>query len=379
VSAGSFRAVFGRDPEFVARAPGRIEFLGNHTDYNGGTALGVAIDRGVEVALARRSDGVRRFASEGHGEPVVLPAGCLDRQAGASAWINYPLGVLATLPWFGLGAPAGFDLGVTSDLPAGAGLGSSAALELASALVFLGAVGREVPREQLARLARQAENEFVGVPCGLLDQAVSALGQEQHLVRVDFRGPSFSLVPLPPGAHCWIFNPPTRHALADGLYAIRHRECQEAARALGVPVLADATAATIAAAGSGLAPVHFRRACHVVMEIGRVAAAASALRAGDLPAVGRLLNASHQSSQKLLENSTPELDFLAETLAATPHVFGARLTGGGFGGAVLALTDAAFGEGDGQAVAVAYRARFGATPDVLRARSADGAALTAAP
>ena len=134
--AAKFRALFGRAPELVARAPGRIEFSGNHTDYNGGTVLGASIDRGVEVALARRSDGLRRFASDGHGAIVSLPAGALEPQAGPAAWINYPLGVLAALPAFGLRAPAGFDFLAASDLPVGAGLSSSAAIELASALVF---------------------------------------------------------------------------------------------------------------------------------------------------------------------------------------------------------------------------------------------------
>jgi len=377
VIAAKFRALYGRDPEFVARAPGRIEFIGNHTDYNGGAVLGASIDRAVEVALARRTDGARRFASEGKGAPVELPPGPPEKRTGAEAWLNYPLGVLVALQAAGLRVPGGFDYLAISDLPVGAGLSSSAAIELASTLVFLEAAGQTVPRETLVKLARQAENDFVGVPCGILDQGVSTFGRKDHLVYIDCRGPRFALVPLPAGAHFWIFNTHTRHALVDGLYAERHRECQEAARGLGVPLLADVAPAALAAAEAKLPPLVFRRARHVVEEIARVKATAAALRAGDLAAAGRQLNASHQSSRTLFENSTAELDFLADALAGSPHVFGARLTGGGFGGAVMALTDGSFGPGQAQGIAAAYAQRFRSAPDVLHARTSDGAALIA--
>jgi galactokinase len=379
VIAAQFRACYGREPEFVARAPGRIEFIGNHTDYNGGTVLGASIDRTVEVALARRPDGVRRFASEGKGAPVGLPAGPFSRRTGAEAWINYPLGVLAALPGAGLRVPGGFDYLATSDLPVGAGLSSSAAIELASALVFLAAVGEAVPRETLVKVARQAENDFVGVPCGILDQGVSAFGREGQLVFIDCRGPRFALVPLPAGAHFWIFNTHTRHALVDGLYAERHRECLEAARGLGVPLLADVSPAALEAAAARLPPVVYRRARHIVEEIARVDATVAALRAGDLAAAGRQLTASHQSSRTLFENSTPELDFLAAALAAAPHVYGARLTGGGFGGAVMALTDGDFGPAQAEALAAAYAQRFQTAPAILHARTSDGASLVTGP
>ena len=375
--AGKFRALYGRAPEIISRAPGRIEFIGNHTDYNGGTVLGASIDLSVAVALARRPDGVRRFASDGREPPVLLPADRLEKQSGPDAWINYPLGVLAALPAFGLRPPGGFDYLAASDLPVGAGLSSSAAIELASALAFLEAAGEATPRETLVKVARQAENDFVGVPCGILDQGVSAFGRTDHLVFIDCRGPRFGLVPLPAGAHFWIFNTHTRHALVDGLYAARHRECVEAARALGVPLLADVTPAALAAAEPKLSPLAFRRARHIVEEIARVEATVAALRAGDLAGVGRLLTASHHSSRTLFENSTTELDFLAEALAGAPHVYGARLTGGGFGGAVMALTDGDFDAARARAVADAYAKSFGTDPGILHARTSDGAALLA--
>lgn len=370
-----FSARHGRAPEFLARAPGRIEVIGNHTDYNGGTVLGAAIDRGVWVALARRDDGRRRLASAQRGAVVEVGAGPPERQAGEAAWANYPLGVLAAFPASGLRVPAGFDYLAMADLPAGAGLSSSAALELASALVFAAAAGERPERVVLVQAARRAENEFVGVPCGILDQAVSGFGRRDHLVFIDCRGPRIETEPLPAGAHFWIFNTPTRHALVDGLYAARHRECAAAARALGVARLADATPAWVAARAGGLGDVEARRARHVIEEIARVDAARAALRAGDLAALGRLLTASHRSSQRWFENSTAELDLLVDALAAMRHVHGARLTGGGFGGAVLALTDGTFGADDAERVAAAYAGRFGTRPEVLHARTGAGAEL----
>ena len=372
----AFRARFGRAPTGIARAPGRLEFIGNHTDYNGGTVLGVSIDRSIWVAVAPRDDGQWRLGSESQAALVTLPAGNTPaKQSGAASWANYPLGVIAAFAKFNLRAPAGFDFLAMSDLPSGAGLSSSAALELASALPLLELSGQQAPRETVVQLCRYAENNFVGVPCGVLDQGVSGFGQQNHLVFIDCRGPKFATVPLPAAARFWVFNTHTKHALVDGLYAARHRECMTAAKLLGVALLADATPASVEAARTTLPPVEFRRAKHVVDEIARVDATVVALRAGDLTAVGRLLTASHRSSQTLFENSTPELDFLVDQLAPAPNVFGARLTGGGFGGAVMAVTSPDFNEAQAAAVAEAYVKKFGSRPEVLRMQSGDGAAL----
>ena len=361
-----FSQVFGRAPEFVTRAPGRIEFIGNHTDYNGGTVLGASIDRGVAVALARRTDGQRHFHSRYSGQTVVLPAsGAPAKQSGDASWTNYPLGVLAALPHFGLKAPEGFEYLAESDLPAGAGLSSSAAIELASALAFLGATGQSPDRETVVKVGKHAENHFVGVPCGILDQGVSGFGQAGRLVFIDCAGPRFDTVPMPAGASFWIFNTHTKHALVDGLYAARHRECMAAAQAFGVKLLVDVSVEQLRFAEAKIDPVAFKRARHVVEEIARVDACVKALETGDLAAVGALLTASHRSSQHLFENSTPELDFLVDTLVSAPGVYGSRLTGGGFGGAVMALAGPAFGATQAEAVAAAYAAKFGERPDVL--------------
>ncbi|HZP60957.1 MAG TPA: galactokinase, partial [Opitutaceae bacterium] len=206
-------------------------------------------------------------------------------------------------------------------------------------------------------------------------QGVSGFGRKDHLVFIDCKGPSFAPVPLPAGAHFWIFNTHTKHALVDGLYAARHRECMEAARGLGVPCLADLTPEEFEKKSGALAETPRRRARHVVEEIARVADSVKALQTGDLPAVGKLLTASHRSSQKLFENSTPELDFLVETLTAASHVHGARLTGGGFGGAVMALTNGAFTAASAAKIAELYEKKFKAKLDVLHCTTGNGAEI----
>jgi galactokinase len=352
-----------------------VEFIGNHTDYNGGTVLGAALDRAVWVAVAARDDQQWRFCSAPNGRIISLPVGKPHPQSGARSWVNYPLGVIAALPRFGLKAPAGFDFLVMSDLPTGAGLSSSAALELSSELAFLALSGQNAPRETVVKIGRYAENNFVGVPCGILDQGVSGFGQKNRLVWIDCRGPKFATVPMPKDAQFWIFNTHTKHALVDGLYAARHKACMDAAKALGVPLLADVTLKQLEASRAKLKPEAYRRARHIIEEIARVAATVKALKARNLTAVGRLLTASHESSRTLFENSTPELDFLVETLVRSPHVYGARLTGGGFGGAVMALTSHKFGLAPAKRVAAAYTKHFGSAPDILHTQTGDGAAL----
>ncbi|HSI08931.1 MAG: galactokinase [Rariglobus sp.] len=373
IIADLFKQIHGREPSVVTRAPGRIEFIGNHTDYNGGTVLGASIDRGVTVAVAPRTDGKRNFYSMFTGKTVTLDAAVSLKQQGEASWVNYPLGVIAAMPAFGLQTPQGFDYVAMSDLPTGAGLSSSAAIELASGLAFLAITGQQADRETLVKIGKHAENNFVGVPCGILDQGVSGFGKAGHLVFIDCRGPRFDTVPMPAGAHFWIFNTHTKHALVDGLYSARHRECMEAAKALGVALLVEAKPAQLDAAKDKLSADSYNRAKHVIEEIARVDLTVKSLENGDLTTVGGMLTASHRSSQNFFGNSTEELDFLVDKLTTTDHVFGARLTGGGFGGAVMALTSDSFGEAQAHAVAAAYEKKYGAKPDILHMLTGDGA------
>lgn len=370
-----FCELYGAGPSVVARAPGRIEVIGNHTDYNGGPVIGAAIDRSVWVAFRERNDGRLNLASMNRPARAALNTGSLRRLTGEASWANYPLGVWVSLNELGMKPPQGGDYLAASNLPAGAGLSSSAAIEIASALAFLEATGQRPPREKVAELARLAENRFVGVPCGILDQGVSAFGRQNHLVFIDCRAPFFETVPLPTDAVFWIFNTHARHELVDSLYSKRHEECTVAARQLGVELLADASADLLDRHTAVLSRVSLNRARHVIEEITRVGQVRSALAAGDFDAIGPLLTQSHRSSQHLFENSTPELDHLVDLLTVRPHVLGARLTGGGFGGAVLALTDSTFDEGDAAAVASQFAGRFGSAPEILRLKAAEGAEI----
>lgn len=363
---------FGHAPSAICRAPGRVEFIGNHTDYNGGPVLGAAVDRGVWVAVSPREDGVKRFRSDQSEELVeVVDAGV--RREGKSSWVNYPLGVLAALEAFKLNAPAGFDYAVCADLPVGAGLSSSAAIELSSCLAFLELTQQTVDRETLVKIGRHAENHFVGVPCGILDQGVSGFGREHQLVYIDCSGPKFDTVPMPTGANFWIFNTHTKHALVDGLYSARFNECMAAAEALGVDQLGAADEVVLDSRSAEMDPIVVRRARHILCEISRVHETIAALGKGDLDRVGQLITASHRSSQANFENSTKELDFLVDRLTAVEGVYGARLTGGGFGGAVMALTNDQFDEAAAAAIKSAYLSEYGAQTEVVHLRTADGA------
>jgi galactokinase len=377
-----FRSTFGGAPTVVARAPGRIEFIGNHTDYNAGTVLGAAIDLGIVVAVRLRSDATFSFVSDTGAPATTFRGRPLTPQKGDAAWINYPLGVVVALESRGMPAVAGLEMAVVSDLPPGAGLSSSAAFELSTALAVCKLQGFTLSLEETVKAGREAENKFVGVPCGILDQGVSGFGRKDSLVHIDCRGPVFSLVPMPAGVRFWIFNTHKKHALVDSLYATRHKECMEAARLLraGKPAaqwLADFSPAEFASAAGALPVDAARRARHVIEEIARVDAMGHALKAGDLVEAGRLLFASHESSRTLFENSTPELDFLVATLRDVPGVYGSRLTGGGFGGAVLAMTDAKFDATAAARVAEAYTTKFNDRPDVIACATADGATLLA--
>lgn len=374
-AAQAFREVFGHAATAVAVAPGRVEFIGNHTDYNGGSVLGAAIDRHVVVAAAVNPHGRLRLCTQNGSSVLELPVDQATKVTGSDSWANYPLGVWRTLADFQLPRPAGFDLYVSSDLPAGAGLSSSAALELAVALALLKLAGRtDLDPATLARVGRHAENQYVGVPCGILDQGTIAHGRAGQLVRIDCLGPVFSLVPFPTAA-LWVFNTREKHALVDGLYATRHRECMEAARLLGVTALCGVTPAELTRRAADLPPVLLKRARHVIGEHDRVQRVSAALARGDLTETGRLLVESHRSSQFDFENSTPALDALVDALAKQPGVYGARLTGGGFGGAVMALTSPDFSAEAARAISAHHARTHGVAPEIIELHVATGARL----
>lgn len=362
-----------------AFAPGRIEFIGNHTDYNGGLVMGAAVTEGITVAVSLRDDAIISLVSDA-GDLVELPLGDYKPIDGAASWTNYPIGVTKVMTEAGMLTPTGYNMAVTSTLPAGAGMSSSAAFELATARALAALYGFETDTAGFARIGRKAENEFVGMPCGILDQGVSAFGKADHLVKIDCATESFATDPMPRGAHFWIFNSNKKHALVDSAYADRHRECHAALKQLQADRPEAATLSQISveqleASKDKVEPLLYRRAAHIVGENARVRAVEAALAANDLRAVGEALNASHESSRLNFENSIEELDTLVELLKLQPNVFGARLTGGGFGGAVMALTDAEFGQAHADVITAAFEAKHGLKPSIFHTRAGDGARL----
>lgn len=353
-------------------APGRVEILGNHTDYNGGVVLAAAIEPGIRCEGEAATDGKLTLASEGMGEPYVLSAS--EPLKPLAAWVDYPLGVLWQLRQRGLD-PGAFRCRFSSTLPAGAGLSSSAALEVASALFYcrLGAVSLE-PME-LARLCRAAENEFAGVNCGLLDQATVVHARKNHLVFLDCRSETVALIPLPEGLSFLIIHSGKKHALVGGEYNERRDQCFAAAEALGVAQLRDATSLQVQA--SSLSGDVRKRALHVTGENERVLKALELLQNGKIEDFGRLLFDSHESSRLLFENSTPELDLLVELARQTPGVLGSRLTGGGFGGATLTLVRSERAKEAAATIQTAYSQKTGLTPRAIICGAADGALASA--
>ncbi|MDR2429875.1 MAG: galactokinase [Puniceicoccales bacterium] len=375
-----FHTQFNAAPAVIARAPGRLEFIGNHLDYNGGPVLGAAIDRYVSVAVAARADERVVLVSEAQEDRVETSLEIISPASGATSWGNYPLGMLKVMRDAGMRARHGFNLAVSNDLPIGAGLSSSAAIELATGYALAALYGFAIDRKGIAMLGRAAENTFVGMPCGILDQGCSAFGKAGALVLIDCAVNDFSTRPLPAGTHFWVFNTQKKHALIDSFYATRNRECMESAEILrradaALPNLAAATEAQVEVARDALGLARYKRALHVVRETARVRDTLEALDRGDARRTGANLTASHESSRTLFENSCGELDFLVERVTALPGVFGARLSGGGFGGAVMAFTDSSFSREAAGRLVADYAARFGNAPAIFHAQTGDGAGV----
>jgi len=358
-------------------APGRVNLIGEHTDYNDGFVLPMAIERYVTIAADRPLDGTRNWTlrSTAVPEPVVLDlTQPLTRQG--TSWTNYVSGVVAGLAARGM-SPEGLDLLIDSTVPLGGGLSSSAALEVATATLIEAVTGMTLDPVDKALVCQRAEHDFAGVPCGIMDQFTSALGQADHLLLLDCRSRVTRLVPMTdPSISVLIVNTNVRHELSGGEYAKRRAECEEAARALGVASLRDVNLTDLQAAQDRLSPVPWRRARHVVSEIARTLEAAEAIGAADWGRVGRLMYASHDSLRVDYEVSCAELDTvveLAATMGEKRGVIGCRMTGGGFGGCAVALVDTSEVAAISLDLAAGYRQRTGLQASIFVSRPAAGA------
>jgi galactokinase len=371
-AAEKFEARFGQTPRLF-QAPGRINIIGEHTDYSDGLVLPAAIDRRCVVAARQRTDRRLRIYAADRDEAVDLDIEALKPQ---KSWSDYLAGVAVVLGAEGLPV-AGADLLVTSAVPEGAGVSSSAALEVAAAHALLGLIGQTVPGPRLAQWAQRAENEFVGVPCGVMDQFASANGVAGSALFLDCRTLEARPAPLPGDARFLLVDSMVRHALVDGAYADRRGELEAAARVLGVKTLREAedfAPERIAALPEPLG----RRARHVLSENARVRAAVDAMAANDLEALGALMSKAHVSMRDDLEASAPEVDALQTIAAATPGVLGARIMGGGFGGSVIILVRAKNADGVMAAVKDAYGAKLGRAPTGFVCEAVAGAGEMAA-
>jgi galactokinase len=319
--------------EAISFAPGRVELLGNHTDYNQGLVLSAAIDLGVTVR-ARTNNSTRiTVSSATNGRYAEIDIQSIERLH-SEPWANYPLGVIQMLRQIGFPLN-GTAIEIDSNLPLGAGLSSSAALEVATAFALRELYQLPIDPMQIAKLCQRAENEFVGVQCGLLDQASSVFGQAGKAILLDFRSVTAEPVALPPEVAILLLASGVPHALTGGEYNERRMQCARAAVELGVTALRETTTAAVQAAK--MDPVVKRRALHITGENERVGRGIAALRHDDVETFGQLMFESHQSSRENFENSTPALDCLVEIAKQTSGVYGSRLTGGGFGGSTVSL------------------------------------------
>ena len=348
-------------------APGRVELLGNHTDYNGGVVLSVAINLGIAARGRARNDEKIRLTSEGLSGVVNAD---LETLAPNDSWADYPLGVAKVLHDNGFPV-AGFEANFSSNLPLGAGLSSSAAIEVSMAVLLTRLFNFQVPPIDLARLCRKAENEYVGVSCGLLDQVSSIFGEKDHAIFLDCRAETVETLPFPPEVGLLVVHSGVKHALSGGEYNERRDQCFEAAEILGVRALRDATSEQLAAAV--MPALVKRRAAHIIGENERVFQAVDHLKRHDVVALGKLMRESHRSSIENFENSTPELDALVEISCAQEGVYGARLTGGGFGGAIVALVSLSAIDDIAKSVEAEYFERTGHDGKAYKCLIGDGA------
>ena len=375
--AQRFSAKFGALPR-VFRAPGRVNLIGEHTDYNDGFVMPAAIGFYCFVAVAPRRDRRLVIYSEEFRDQIEVDFDTLSASAKPShMWSDYPLGVALKLEQSG-SRLSGANLMIHGEVPIGAGLSSSASIEVATALALATVSGIAVDRIELARICQQAESDFVGMKCGIMDQFISIHGRQNRALMLDCRSLDFALVSVPESVRLVICNTGVKHQLASGEYNRRRADCEEAVAALkkdmpAIRALRDVRPEQLEQHRRLLPPIPYKRALHVVRENERVLQGAAALRSGDLSAFGQCMSASHASLRDLYEVSCRELDLVVEIANQQPGCYGARMTGGGFGGATINLIDAEHAENFAENVAAAYRTATGISPEIYSCTPVDGA------
>jgi galactokinase len=377
-----FRQRFGDDPQWIVAAPGRVNIIGEHVDYNDGFVLPMAIDRYCVIAAAANNSSEAYIYSAATNEEAKLQLAPTGATGSTSAvlkpghWSNYVAGVMAGCTALNL-KPCGFSAVIESDVPVGGGLSSSAALEVATATLFEAMAGTTLAPVAKALLCQTAEHEYAGVPCGIMDQFASVMCRPDHLMLLDCRSQQIEHIPFSDASlTVLIVNTNVKHELSGGEYAERRRQCESAARKLNVASLRDATLSELESSRSKLDDAEYRRARHAIGEIARTTEAAAAIKSGQWPQVGQLMYASHDSLRDDYEVSCSELDLLVElalNIGPSGGIIGSRMTGGGFGGCTVSLVETSKVNQVGQQLSQAYRTKTGIEPSILISRPACGA------
>ena len=376
--AGQFKTTYGRPPRWIVAAPGRVNVIGEHTDYNDGFVLPMAIERYAVMAADTAASAGTIFIQDTHFKEQAQIDVSKPVVKGLPKWSNYIRGVLAGFQQRGQKIP-GLDIAMLSTVPMGGGLSSSAALEVCTATLIEAVTGKHLDPVEKALLAQKAEHDFAGVPCGIMDQFISVMGQAGHLLLLDCRTRKTKLVPMSdPSVALLVVNTNVKHELGNGEYAKRRAECEAAVQLLRVPSLRDATADQLEAIRGKMDAVVYRRARHVIGEIERTVHAAEAIRASNWNSAGQLMYASHASLRDDYEVSCAELDAvveIAESIGIQGGVYGCRMTGGGFGGCAVALVKAGLVTAITQKIATEYDIKTGLQATIFSSRPAAGATI----
>lgn len=367
----AFRERYDTVPSCIARAPGRVNLIGEHTDYNDGFVMPMAIDRAAWIAFRKRADRTVALYSIDFQDYRQFEID--DRSCGSDGWMKYVHAMARVLDQdYRL---AGFEGIVVGEVPIGAGLSSSASIELAAARAFAATSAFAWNATEMARAAQRAENVWVGVNCGIMDQLISAAGERGHALLIDCRTLEGKRAPLPSNVAVVVLDTGTRRGLVDSAYNERRMHCEAAAAFLGVPALRDVTSASFAAKSSGMSAVMRKRARHVITENERTLRAAEALLNEDIATVGELMDASHVSLRDDFEVSSRELDGIVEIARRQAGCIGARMTGAGFGGCAVALVESALAEAFVTAVSNEYSRSFNVQPVLYTCTAAQGASI----
>lgn len=367
----AFKSEFGTQPSFCVRAPGRVNLIGEHTDYNDGFVLPMAIDRHVWIALRPRPDRLVRIHSLQYDQAVEFSLDDLQKGEG---WGEYPKGIAWAMQKEGLKLN-GWEGVLTGDVPRGSGLASSAAVEMAAVLAFTAVPDLVLAPTKMARLGQKAENQWIGVNSGIMDQMASAAATSGHALFLDCSSLAYRHIPLPLDVEVVVMDTGTRRGLVDSTYNERRSQCESAARIFGVHALRDVTLETFRSRAAELEPLVRRRAWHVVSENRRVLEAVDAMQRSDLIGLGKLLDASHASLRDDFEVSSSELNTMVGIARAEPGCYGARMTGAGFGGCAVALVRLGTAQQFTASVAEKYRLETGLKPDIFVSHAVAGASV----